>query len=100
MNTREQKKSGPLTNRQKEILRELHRREAYVCDGTAVTSTETDLRDRYCLWIHWRSAVALERRGLVIVYDEDRFGDEGGDVVLTREGKAWVEAQELNTVLP
>lgn len=75
-----------LSEGQKAILRELLRRNVFEPDGTAITSTETMLSDRHNVWIHWRTAEALERRGLVEQHCDGRFYDEGCDVTLTNKG--------------
>ncbi len=78
--------SDRLTAKQKEVLAAMRERNAVEPDGTVVMSTETFLTDRYNLWIHWRTAEALERRGLVKIVDDDRLPEEGAEVVLTEAG--------------
>lgn len=48
--------------------------------GTAQTTVDQTWADRYTAFVNWRTAEALERRGLVTV-------DAEGDITLTDAGR-------------
>jgi hypothetical protein len=61
--------------------------------GDAGTYAET-WQDSYTTGIHWRTAYALHRRGLVVVDDEGVPRDEAADVYLTDAGREKVARHE------
>jgi hypothetical protein len=78
----------PLTKRQREALRLI-----FVCessgDGWAIVSTDATAKIDGQAWIHWRTVLAVHRRGLV----EDEYNlspeewDEDARVRLTSAGR-------------
>ena len=71
-----------LTDREKQFGRPLQ-------EAEAGTYSET-FSDRYTVGIHWATAYALQRRGLVTIDDEGVARDEAADIYLTDEGRAMV----------
>lgn len=72
-----------LSTRQKAALQLLQERDV-TKPGVASTSSET-YADRFNVWVHWRTAYALKRRGLVELSNWDpEFGE---DITLTALGR-------------
>lgn len=94
------KSTGPLSTKMKEALIAISEREAQYGRGssTAIRSNLETWWDPVTVWCNYQTARALELRGLVELHDW--VADEGWLISMTEAGKAWVTAQELNTVLP
>jgi hypothetical protein len=80
----ENSRSAPLSQQAREALRFMGTH-----DGEAIVTSEGLWADAYNIWIHWQTARALERRGLVTWED---YGDEMA-VKLTAAGKDAAEEE-------
>ena len=71
-----------LTRHQREALDMLKARGCIEPDGTAVVTSDATWADPHNVWINYRTAYALRRKGLVEI---EVFGLDGADVFLKVE---------------
>jgi hypothetical protein len=79
LNRAERLNEQALTKKQREAL-ELLREYNATKPGTAVETNEATWADKYNVWVHWRTARRLEKRGFVTLENYDP--EWGYDVVL------------------